>query len=653
MFKKRCRQISAWLLALTLACTSLATTALAGPAEQNVETNPASPDFMALGKYTIPTDIPGVFKVQLTIEPPEIKPAPVYVALVLDRSGSMGAVDMYNAAAGGFINRYTAVELAAQAFIDTLISSDNDDIHIDIIAYSTTAAGLTGGFLPLYTSPGVVDPGFSNLMAGGYMAGWASGGGTQTNLGMQMAHADFSAVSATIPANAHRYTLLLCDGDDSGANTGQITAALKAPVGTTTPYGAGMGNTIWSVVFGSDVTPNPNQWKSDWITSTASGTGTSTQFGQWIKANNPNALTGKYPSALAEPRMIGHSVDLPAGSAYASFPATNQPAAERDFYVAALGTPSSLTNVPEGNSHYYFSMCVDADHPTYTTGTATPRGGPYVRVPDGSTPALTVFEDFAKAAVGGAADTTATDVIGDSFQMYKMDGEDMLTLYSNDPDPTVNMEAKLTNSNTIKWTFDKLNGGFRYQLSFYVKYIGDPNATDYWYATNKEAYLEYVDANGRDVVKYFPVPYANPSTNATKAEDANNSVHINSPEEGSVVTPTVASIAPVYPEGSTGPLFSEGVLRTHVSSNKKIKITKDDVLLYQKTSKGAYKAVAKVKLDQTFVVLDELEEYYKVIFKKKDAEKSSVGYIKKSDAKLIEQSTPQTADAKVQTSTTK
>lgn len=194
----------------------------------------------------------------------------------------------------------------------------------------------------------------------------------------------------------------------------------------------------------------------------------------------------------------------------------------------------------------------------------------------------------------------------------------------------------------LSWKMDAIPSMGVNSLVLYVKVkTGSYEAGKSYYILNNLG-INYVDdkyffdGNGfvvdTSVSKDFPASFVDPTQRTISNSNAPN---LNDSEGSVVNTEGTVAVSPIGMTGVTDP-YSDVVLTRHQSSTKKIVITSDKANIYQKTTSGKYKAIASTSKDKTFTVLNEDDDYYKISFKKKGAEKASVGYMKKSDAKILE-----------------
>lgn len=679
-------------------------------AEQNVA-QPGSPDFISLSQYIQQTEIDDVFKVVVAVEPPYIEVqqgGAVYVSVALDPSTSMTRMDIWDThgqyngtGTPAWITRYQALELAVSSLIHQLSLSGNPDVFINVRGHTrnpvTASDPNLQGFESIYKT-GTLDikDKFTYSDATWFMKNWYAGpvwgssGDNNVGQALERVHNDIkqSFLLGGITEKDSRYILVMGDGADTNGdkvgssqynyNTQRIALACKAPLDPSYTSGnatatnqiaglpqatfGGLGAKIWSVSVGSDINRN-SDWQSDFFQTNYSNLwnfsgNPLTPFSPTLKLGNFNSLT------KSEYWLIADSIDLPETAFPTAAVGGGTWVDYIDYAKTAIGgsfiTGSADPN--DDNVHYYHCLTTDGDPPAANLGSSTPSytglnntysGGSTANWQSNTDQLLDVFANFGQAAVeaaGGGADIKVGFTLnnnpfeGHTFTLYKYPGEtEMIIPYTNDPDEEAQMKVSYKD-NKISWEQKKMNGGYRYQVTFYVKYDG-PGTDGKYFELIKNAYIEYENSKGDIVIKQFPSAYLNP----TSQKEASNTVHLNSPEEGGVLNQpsTIASIAPGPIAGSGGLMLSEGILKTHYSSNKRIKTNKEKALIYQRTTSGKYKAVAAAKVEQAFTVVSVEGDFYKVIFKKKGAEKASTGYIKKADVLEIATAGQQTEENKV------
>lgn len=161
------------------------------------------------------------------------------------------------------------------------------------------------------------------------------------------------------------------------------------------------------------------------------------------------------------------------------------------------------------------------------TETASPVAGSYAIVdtgnPTGATAQLNTMLDAIKDSILKALNKggTVVDTLGEHFTLTKFQGQSQFEVSAG----TVSF-----NNGEIQWDIPNtaLNEGEQ-TLSYYVKIDDDVDQGSY-YPTNGYAYLSYTDVDGNDLIQYFAVPYAKPTTDGT-AEPKNTATETTSIEK--------------------------------------------------------------------------------------------------------------------------
>lgn len=557
----------------------------AASSDQNVNNVIGTEGYLPLGRHMVPTEIPNVYKVTDWLDAPKVETitqeiitkekAPVYVAIVLDASGSMGSTDVYNSMTSSNISRYKALEYGVAAALQSLIDSGNKRVYVNISSHdgnnplpnvgtlgSTIPGNRTGMpnsldalapagqyFVSLYDGSGnvrpLLDP--ANLNTPAFvMTNWQNGRNVSTvpphlvsSTGWSFWYNmnDFAVpfkrisgffkeelVNGTIPQSSARYILAMGDGDDYGNNSSMISpssaawaTSLKAPLDTN--FKVGGSTTAAKTIFNADGGIGATIWG---VTVGNATRHIATEYTAIL--NSPSTWSAAGWSNSYEPRMIGNTWDIPKNMQN-SLP-TLAPAVANfsdqviDLY-AGWYTANGVTNA-KSSTHYAYS--------TYLT---TPSGTPVA----GNEPLMGFFADFGTSAADSAeviehkstvetrgSDVTIIDRLNtDAFSYYQYPGQPMIGFLTNDPAATatpsdIEYTANIEQNSQIRWTLKRFSPGYRYTITYYV-ICKKPLSGNYYYPISTDAYVTYVDHTGTAVKKLFPEIYLNgaeyQSTSAT------------------------------------------------------------------------------------------------------------------------------------------
>lgn len=500
---------------------------------------PGTSDYLSLHSYVSATDIANVYKVTQTISTPPIqstKPE-VYVAITLDRSGSMGSSDIWDSDNGTTITRYKALDIAVAATIQALLDDGNPNIYLNISPHdniNTSGSGNNGTGMPttldtladpntkfvsLYDpATGLVRDEFDSSNTSTWIMnnwnttanGW-SGGSNRFDYPFSRIHGIFAngIAGGYIPTDSVRYILAMGDGDDTGATASPSTmdwaTALKATpldsgyaagsstaANTVAGVGGGIGATIWGVTVGS-ATQHVSTYETDIMNGITGTLGTSA----W--------------TTLYEPRMIGSTMEIPAGlNVYGS--AWGSSALAIDDYVAQYST-NGLSSLTEGTHIHYTHSCY-LKNPGSTT--ALSAGSSLVD-------AFTSFGAAAgNAAVAPRSALTTVSTFNSMYSIYQYKSEPLVAFdytTTSTTSTTIPNQTYSISGNSVIWNIDTIEDSATLTMVYYVRFDASSADADLYYPlfSSSSLSLTYL---GDPYNLTFPQLYVKGSGDSTKADDA-------------------------------------------------------------------------------------------------------------------------------------
>ena len=462
--------------------------------------------------------------------------------------------------------------------------------------------------------------------------------------GLRMAYEDLSLKEADIRAsgtytqdekdNMSKYVMLLTDGEENQQgrtipSTISWATALKAPTdpgvtyptlwhpsvwatgtgvpaiaypGTTrTVYKKGLEAKIWVMVIGNAVNlawghaDNTNQALTDYVN---------------------NQFVGGAPHAgwQAARSMIGVAQAGIDSAGWAS--------------LAAVSNNFTGGGANEWGNYYNLLRPLTAAPNMQTFMTETK----YLQTVAGSS-VTSFFSDFAANAIQaeGVRNVQADGNIAMEFSLYK--GTDpqykpytFSSISNKAPEPRI----VITRDGKIKWEIGAILPGEKVTLVYYVQLKPEYVNSGYDYHPVTGMVIRFDGAEGSGYWMNFPANYVS-ATASSVVVTGNKGLNLVSDEQTTDVQGQLLLLPADF-------LWSGATLSLDVAKAPKanrVKITKKKATIYQKTTAGKYKAVAVAKENQSFAYVLEMEDYYKIYFRKKGKEQVSAGYIKKSDGIMI------------------
>ncbi len=423
--------------------------ALTTRAHADVMASPQNPGEVALSKTATPVaGKVNTWDVTLRVEGKD-RNTTTDIVLVIDRSGSM-----VKDTPSGSPTKMDEAKDAADQFADALLTdSASKNTRIAVVSF---ASDVTKD-VDFTSSAQTVKDGVDALSANG---------GTYTQAAVRQAENLLARSTAD-----NKQIVLLSDGLPTYSYAIKSSYQVSDPrtvnyISPRSPYG-------WET--------NANLPKEAFDSSQRVGSGNTVNTDLWYRSDVANGSGGR----RTNPRDVYQN---PAGSAIA----------EAGFAKAA------------GNN--LWTVAVDAgDDGTATLEQMASPGKAYTASPSDLT---SIFEEIAAKIGSAVSDADVTDPMGPGFEIAAADVSSIAT----DPKTTASYDAA---TRTIHWapgTLTKLVPGttdvryaeLTYRVTINDSILGETPNADGLYPANGDARISYLDDNGQNQTRSFPVPYVNP-----------------------------------------------------------------------------------------------------------------------------------------------